>query len=379
MSYQRINPIPQFNFQANRVLTYGKLACREQEIEEEIPKIRTFDDWDTVWLSLAKKAESENRYLHAAYYGRMAEFFLTPNHPQKDILYRRCLRNFYLGFDSELHLNYKRYRVPFENGALNCISIPSPHPKGTILVCGGYDSFIEEFVLQVRDIAAQGYSVILFEGPGQGYCLREKMYFRYDFEKPTAAVIDYFGLKQCAMIGISWGGYFALRSATFEKRISAAVAYDVMDDGLEVMTNVFPAPICKIIRTAFRNKNKHLIQLLTGIIRKRSILADWALSQGMYITGTKTVYDFYCNLSQHNLSGIENRLTQDILLLAGENDHYIPLDQYYRLKSSIKNARSLTCRLFTKAEGGDQHCQIGNHMLAVRTILDWLNKVYHVR
>ena len=29
-------------------------------------------------------------------------------------------------------------------------------------------------------------------------------------------------------------------------------------------------------------------------------------------------------------------------------------------------------RLFTKKEGGEQHCQIGNHMLAINEILEWM-------
>lgn len=376
MSYENVNPIQQFNFQANRVLTYGGSACNAQEIRKVVPGIRTLNDWNRVWLALAEKAEREGRHLHAAYYYRMVEFFLKAGDPQKEDIYEKCLRYFYLGFDSELHLNYKRYRIPFENGVLNCIAIPADHSKGTVLVCGGYDSFIEEFVLQVRELAVRGYSVILFEGPGQGYCLREKMYFRYDFEKPTSAVIDYFKLNQCAMVGISWGGYFALRSAAFDKRITAAVAYDVMDNGLEVMTHVFPALICKLIRAAFRHRNGSFINRLTDLIRKKSILADWALSQGMYITGTKTAYELYQNLAKHTLSGVEDKLTQEILLLAGEKDHYIPTGQYYRLKRNIPHARSLIGRLFTEAEGGGQHCQIGNHMLAVNTILNWLDQVY---
>lgn len=129
MSYKKINPIQQFNFQANRVLTYGKLACNPQEILEAVPSIRTLDDWNKAWLALAQKAEREDRYLHAAYYYRMSEFFLKADNPQKEGIYEKCLRYFYLGFDSELHLTYKRHRIPFENGTLNCITIPAVHPK----------------------------------------------------------------------------------------------------------------------------------------------------------------------------------------------------------------------------------------------------------
>jgi pimeloyl-ACP methyl ester carboxylesterase len=129
-----------------------------------------------------------------------------------------------------------------------------------------------------------------------------------------------------------------------------------------------------MIRFSYKHHWKKLLNFLIEKIRKKSVLADWAFSQGLYITGTTTPYAFYQSLSFHNLAGIAELLTQDVLLLAGEKDHYIPLNQYDRLKKSIVNARSLTCRLFTTAEGGEQHCQIGNHMIAVNTIIDWLNR-----
>lgn len=97
---------------------------------------------------------------------------------------------------------------------------------------------------------------------------------------------------------------------------------------------------------------------------------------GTHITGTKTPYEFFQSLSLHDLAPVTELLTQDILLLAGEEDHYIPPDQFYRLKASICHARSLTCRLFTRAEGGEQHCQIGDHRLAINEISDWLDCLF---
>ena len=76
------------------------------------------------------------------------------------------------------------------------------------------------------------------------------------------------------------------------------------------------------------------------------------------------------------MDGITGHYTQDILLLAGEKDHYIPLSQFWRLKEKVHSDKSVTSRLFTEAEGGEQHCQIGNHMLAMNTILDWLDDVF---
>lgn len=241
MSYEQINPIQQFNFQINRVLTYGDIASDGALVRKRTAGIRNFDQWKVVWNDLGVIAEEKNEFLRAAYSFRMAEFFMKATDESKHALYQRCIDCFYKAFDMQLRLSYQRYDVPFEGKYLNCIRIPAQHPKGVVLVCGGYDSFIEEFVLQVRELACRDYDVILFEGPGQGRCLQQKLYFQYDFEKPTAAVLDFFGIRDCAMVGISWGGYFALRSAAFEKRIRAVAAYDVLDDGFEVMTHNFPA------------------------------------------------------------------------------------------------------------------------------------------
>lgn len=233
---------------------------------------------------------------------------------------------FYKAFDTQLHLHYEPHHIPFGGGWLNCIKLPAAHPVGTIIVCGGYDSFIEEFVLQGKDLAS--------------------------------------------------GRYDAILCAAYEKRITCVAAYDVMDDGFEVMTHVFPFLLCKIIRLAYRLDHDSLLNAMVNKLRRKSILADWAISQGMYITGTKTPYAFYRSLSHHTLHDVSGQITQDVLLLAGEKDHYIPLHQFYRLKNNLPHAHSVTCRLFTQAEGGEQHCQVGSHLSALHTIIDWLDRFY---
>lgn len=59
-----------------------------------------------------------------------------------------------------------------------------------------------------------------------------------------------------------------------------------------------------------------------------------------------------------------------------KKDHYIPSQQFYRLKKNLPNVHSLTCRMFTESEGGEQHCQIGNHLIAINYIIDWLDKYF---
>jgi pimeloyl-ACP methyl ester carboxylesterase len=372
--YKKVNRIKQFNFQINRVLTYGKEACDEELVIKYLSDVRTLEEWYEAWTELSSIAIDGNKYMHAAYYDRMAEFFLKQSDSRKSTLYDKCIEEYHKAFEQS-GIEYEVYEVPFEKGFLKCIRMTPKNYKQTVLVCGGYDSFIEEFVLQVRSFVQEGFDVILMEGPGQGDCVWQKIYFKESFEHPVASVLDYFGVSSCTMVGISWGGFFALRAAAFEKRIKHVVAYDAMDDGLEVMTHIFPDFICWYVRKLIKNGNEtKLIRLLTKI-SKKSVLADWMLSQGQFITGTDSIPAMYKSISKHNLRSVYEKIDQDVLLLAGEKDHYIPMCQFKRCKEKIKNAKSMTSRCFTRKEGGEQHCQIGNHIIAVDTILDWIERI----
>ena len=61
--------------------------------------------------------------------------------------------------------------------------------------------------------------------------------------------------------------------------------------------------------------------------------------------------------------------------MAGSKDHLVPTDRFYDQAKSLSNARSVTMRLFTRDEGAQNHCQVGNYGLALRTIVTWLNAI----
>ncbi len=70
-----------------------------------------------------------------------------------------------------------------------------------------------------------------------------------------------------------------------------------------------------------------------------------------------------------------SQVSQDVLLMAGSEDHYVPLHQCYDQIATLKNVRSLTARLFTCWEQAQNHCQIGNIGLSVRVIVNWLDSM----
>src|SRR5699024_11999408 len=100
-----------FNFQINRLLSYGEEACNKEEVYEAATKIHDVETWYTTWRDIAEIAEAEGRYVHSMYYYRMAEFMLTDADPKKNIMYQKMQAMFQQAFPT-----IKRYEVPFKNG-----------------------------------------------------------------------------------------------------------------------------------------------------------------------------------------------------------------------------------------------------------------------
>jgi hypothetical protein len=69
---------------------------------------------------------------------------------------------------------------------------------------------------------------------------------------------------------------------------------------------------------------------------------------------------------------VSARITQDVLLLCGAEDIYIPRTQIVDQLRMLTNATSVTAHVFTRADQAQQHCQIGNEALALNYILDWI-------
>jgi len=76
---------------------------------------------------------------------------------------------------------------------------------------------------------------------------------------------------------------------------------------------------------------------------------------------------------KYETASISSRLTQDVLLMAGTEDHYIPVHQLPDQVATLPNVRSLTARLFTCSEQAQNHCQVGNMGLAFRIMIDWMS------
>lgn len=358
------------NFQFNRALIN---QCPMEEMMKAAQGVKSYGDVKAVMTGLAEAALRRARTLNAAFYYRFAEFFCFEDKAEKRRLFDNFLSLFYRSMESD---TIERHEIKYTGGFLKAIRIKGADPgKGTIVIHGGGDSFVEEFYLSVRGLMDEGFEIIMFEGPGQGEPLqRHNIKMTHEWEKPVKAVLDYFRLDGATLIGISLGGYFALRAAAFEKRIKRVVAWDVVYDFFECVMGRNGRLRYIIINGLVAVNAKGLINGIARRQMREKELEKWIYEQMMYTFGADTPFDYLKILKRYRCSReVSNKITQDVLLLAGAEDHIIPLRMYKRQLKALTNAKSVEGRIFTKEEHAASHCQVGNVDLALKYIIDWIN------
>jgi len=369
VGYHRFHRDQLFNFQLNRWHSLGYVPL--DEMEEAGRKITDFTDWKAEMLRLAERALSEGRTVNAAFYYRAAEFYALKGDPDRELLYDKFINLFYKALADDA---IERIEVAYGGSFLPAMRVPSEQDekKGTIVMHGGFDSFIEEFYSWMRYFSDRGYDVIAFEGPGQGAARRKYgLALDCEWEKPAAAVLDHFKLDDVTWIGISMGGWFCFRAAAFEPRIKRVIA-----SGIAFDYGQFPNIVAQVLMRFFFTHLRSFTNKMTVKKMKTDGMHAWSIGNLMYITDKKTPMDAADVALQMNEKNLHSDLvTQDVLILTGRDDHFIPFKMHRKQVRALTNARSVTARIFTEEEGAQNHCQIGNIGLALGVMAAWIADV----
>jgi pimeloyl-ACP methyl ester carboxylesterase len=273
--------------------------------------------------------------------------------------------------------NYERIKAPYPGGHLPGFRLQAVGKEiGTFVFNGGYDSFVEEFYPFLKPLTEVGFTVIGFDGPGQGGALRQGIFFEHAWEKPATAILDYFKLNDVEWLGASCGGYLCLRAAAFEPRIKRVISLPASYWGLDMTLKQIPPGQDKRLLSLFKAGDRKGVDDLVAQYLHSTVCFYWCITQGMHITGTKTPFDCLTSLSEHTLDGILQNLKQDVLLTEGEDDHLFHVGWLYRIMNELVCAHSVTARVFTAREGAEQHCQVGNSGLAREEIIRWLSRFH---
>lgn len=369
---------PNFNYQMNRWLVFGNLPV--EEVRQAASRIRSLDDWKNEFLALAKQSESQGRIQNAAGYYRAVDFFLSQGDPDRAFVYDKVVSLF-----REHFRKFFEKKIIIESVVRYCgVNLPvwqvdhlnEGASKGTVLLTGGFDCYKEELVPVMVFFAQKGYDFYYFEGPGQGEILRKhKFPMTHEWEKPVKAVLDYLRLDNVTLIGLSLGGYLAPRAALHDSRIKRVVSWGVMYDFFDVVISRRGRFIETILRILIFFKLSPVMNLLLRMKMKRDSYTQWGVDHGMHTFGVDSPAEYFRRLRLYSLKKLAHLVRQDVLLMAGNEDHFVPLGHYYELAKKLMNVKSLTGRVFTAREKAENHCQFGNLRLALEFMTDWI--VFH--
>ena len=75
------------------------------------------------------------------------------------------------------------------------------------------------------------------------------------------------------------------------------------------------------------------------------------------------------------LKGVGDKVTQDMLILAGRDDHMIMPSLFCEEFDLLPNVRSLALQMYSNMDDAGNHCNMGNMKLALDTMVRWMDQM----
>jgi dienelactone hydrolase len=284
--------------------------------------IQNWEDWSPTWSTLAAtheqmgvEAEARREYesagehfLRAAILYHFGKFMvvrfpeqLRAGHDNTVRVYQRGLP--YYDFPGE------RVEIPYENGQFiaGILRKPWHTPRAPIVILSpGLDSVKEELHNYGNDMLRRGMATLAIDGPGQGEGEFD-LSLRPDYDVPIRYVIDYLETRadvdaeRVGMMGVSVGGFFAVRAAAVEKRLKAAV---MLASGYDMSAHFDRYPL---------------------------------LTQDAFIYRTKSADEATARerLKAFTLQGYTEQVTIPLLVIFGRKDRLFPPDDSERVVAEV--------------------------------------------
>lgn len=373
----------QFDLQLNRYL--GPILDRpgmDPLTTSTLARIRSTSQITQFAGRMAARFDAEGDAAAAWRLYCLAAFYL-PEHDQRK---RHFIDAMSRSFD-EAHrgLAVTRHAVPYRGGELTAMrwaanpadraQAPAGTPT-TLVMMNGFDGYAEEILDFASHFPTRPFNIIAFDGPGQGHTALAGMPLEPEWEHPTDAVLDYFGVTSTAALGVSFGGYLVTRAAAHCPRITHVIAFDMMYRLLDGLTVPLPRALRPIADAVIENpRPAWLIDAGLGMVSRLSADLSWKLRQARHLTGLHRPSQVLRAFGDYTMAPFEGRVTQPCLILAGDADQYVPFERLGDVRRALRNAESLEVRTFHYAQDPDmaQHCQIGDLDRAFAIMGEWLS------
>lgn len=250
----------------------------------------------------------------------------------------------------------------------------------TLMIISGYDGTLEETYLAYGLPALErGYNLLLFAGPGQMDTLRlhPKLAFVPEFERVGSAALDYLHGRpetdrdRIALMGISFGGYFATRIAAHEPRVRALIPNSPivnLHDYMASFVGFDPGqmPDSEDFRPQDVDQIPDEVLPAQGRLMARNLMLRF---------GQESFKQTYVRLQDFRVDDADlARIACPTLALAGSGEGKEPKAQFDRFVKRVSGPGA--SHVFTEQEGADGHCQSGNLAFSAAVSMDWLDEVF---
>lgn len=332
--------------------------------------------WFEEWTRMAEAVEAIGReraakgkdasaaayLLRAAQYYHVGERFLQPKGERGLAAYRRGVECFR---DAARRLSRPRIEsveVPYEGTSLPALLVHAEGARGrapAMVFFDGFDITKEiQYFKGVPDLVARGIACLIVDGPGNGEAIRFRgLTLHHETERYAGASYEYLAKRseidpaRIGVMALSLGGYYAPRAAAFEPRFAACLAWGAQWDYHAVW-------------------KERLDRIARG--ETPSLSVPW--EHLLWIFGVKTKEEALGRLEGFRLDGVVQKIQCPFLLVHGEGDAQIPLATAQKCFDAVGSTRK-AFKVFTRAEGGDHHCQIDNVSIGTAYMWDWLEEV----
>ena len=269
--------------------------------------------------------------------------------------------------------------VPFEGSRLPGYFLrpgaPGAGQMPTLVCVGGFDSSAEELYFHYGAPGAErGWNVFAFDGPGQPGCMRldPALPFRPDYEVPIAAVLDVIGGRddvdpeRVALVGESFGSYFAARSAATDPRVRALVVNPPVVDMRRYMEAWVGSDVFGMTRDI---RPEDVAGVPEDLMPKQM---QWGIESICRRFGVPSFSAWREAIAGYRLGDWVGAIQCPALALVGDREGVEPLSQFDTFVNGVGGP--VTARRFGVDDGTSTHCQSDNIRLSAQVVFDWLDE-----